>query len=180
MKPVRMKPVRMKSKLSLAFFALALSGCATETFPERPPPPPSGPSFYNSMAAPGAKIDAQGAAEMISLYRGNHGLEPLAVDPGLMEEARRQAEAMSSADKLSHELRGTLTDRLNRAGFARSKAVENVSAGYHTMAEAFSGWRDSPPHNSNMLARGMTRMGIAAVYNPRSKYHVFWALVLAN
>ncbi|PPQ27700.1 hypothetical protein CCR94_19640 [Rhodoblastus sphagnicola] len=159
---------------------LALAGCAAETFPERPEPAPSAPSFYTSMATPGARVDAQGAAEMISLYRGNHGLEPVAVDSGLMEEARRQAEAMSSADKLSHEVRGSLTDRLNRAGYAKSKAVENVSAGYHTVAEAFSGWRDSPPHNANMLASGMKRMGIAAVYNPRSKYHVFWALVMAN
>jgi len=158
---------------------LGLAGCAAETFPERPAPA-TAPSFYASMAKPGAQIDAQGAAEMISLYRGNHGLEPVSVDPGLMEEARRQAEAMAAADKLSHEVRGTLTDRLNRAGYARSKAVENVSAGYHTVAEAFSGWRDSAPHNANMLASGMKRMGIAAVYNPRSKYHVFWTLVLAN
>jgi len=160
---------------------LALAGCAAETFPENPAPtPPTSPGFYASMASPGAKIDAQGAAEMISLYRRNHGLETVAVDSGLMEEARRQAEAMAAADKLSHEVRGTLTDRLNHAGYAKSKAVENVSAGYHTVAEAFSGWRDSPPHNANMLARGMTRMGIAAVYNPRSKYHVFWTLVMAN
>jgi hypothetical protein len=34
--------------------------------------------------------------------------------------------------------------------------------------------------NANMLASGMKRMDIAAVYNPRSKYHVFWTLVLAN
>ena len=48
------------------------------------------------------------------------------------------------------------------------------------MAEAFSGWRNSAPHNANMLATGMTRMGIAAVYNPRSRYHVYWALVMAD
>jgi len=171
----------MNARYALVALAVALSGCAVETF-DKPAPaaPPAAPSFYASMATPGAKIDARGAAEMISLYRGNHGLEPLAVDPGLMEEARRQAEAMAAADELSHEVRGSLSERLNRAGFAKSKAVENVSAGYHTVAEAFSGWRDSRPHNANMLAPGMTRMGIAAVYNPRSKYHVFWTLVLAN
>jgi uncharacterized protein YkwD len=31
-----------------------------------------------------------------------------------------------------------------------------------------------------MLNRGATRMGIAAVYAPNSKYKVFWALVLAG
>ena len=58
-------------------------------------------------------------------------------------------------------------------------AVENVSAGYHTLAEAFSGWRDSPPHNANMLAKGMKRMGIASAYAPGAKYKVFWTLILA-
>jgi uncharacterized protein YkwD len=31
-----------------------------------------------------------------------------------------------------------------------------------------------------MLAPRMRRMGIAAAYNPRTRYKVFWSLVLAN
>jgi hypothetical protein len=31
-----------------------------------------------------------------------------------------------------------------------------------------------------MLLTGATRMGIAAVYAPGSKYKVFWALILAG
>jgi hypothetical protein len=30
-----------------------------------------------------------------------------------------------------------------------------------------------------MLKSGVTQMGIAAVYAPRSKYKVFWALIMA-
>ena len=56
---------------------------------------------------------------------------------------------------------------------------DSIGAGYHTLAEAFSGWRDSPPHRANMLHSGVTKMGIAAVYSANSKYKVFWALVLA-
>ena len=63
--------------------------------------------------------------------------------------------------------------------FDAKVAVENISAGYHTLAEAFSGWRDSPPHRANMLNKGVTRMGIAAIYSPKSKYKVFWTLILA-
>ena len=59
-------------------------------------------------------------------------------------------------------------------------AVENVSAGYHTLAEAFSGWRDSPPHKANMLKNGVTKLGIAASYAPNTKYKVFWTLILAS
>jgi uncharacterized protein YkwD len=57
--------------------------------------------------------------------------------------------------------------------------VENIGAGYHTLAEAFSGWRDSPSHRANMLHRTVTKMGIAAAYAPGTKYKVFWTLILA-
>ena len=63
-----------------------------------------------------------------------------------------------------HNVAGALDKRIRASGFDAARAVENVSAGYHTLAEAFSGWRDSPPHKANMLASGMTSMGIAAVY----------------
>ena len=48
------------------------------------------------------------------------------------------------------------------------------------LREAFSGWRDSPPHRANLLTPGVTRLGIAAVYAPGSKYKVFWALVMTD
>ena len=70
--------------------------------------------------------------------------------------------------------------RLASSGFDARVAVENVGAGYHTLAEAFSGWRDSPPHRANMLNGSVNRMGIAAVYAPQSKYKVFWALIMAS
>jgi uncharacterized protein YkwD len=160
--------------------ALLLASCA-----EPPPPAPSREarptsSLYQSMTAPGTRLDALAARDMISLYRGNQGLEALTLDPNLMAAAQAQADAMAKADKLSHEVRGSLTERLDRAGSQKSAAVENVSAGYDTMAEVFSGWRQSPPHNANMLAPRMRRMGIAAATNPHTRYKVFWSLMLAN
>jgi uncharacterized protein YkwD len=158
---------------------LLLAGCADTAAPP-PPPAASESSLYRSMAAPGASLDAAAARDMISLYRRNNGLGGLTLDPALMEQARAQAQTMAARDKLSHELSGSLTARLNGAGFHKSAAVENVSAGYDTMAEVFSGWRQSPPHNANLLAPGMKRMGVAAAYNPKTRYKVFWTLVMAN
>ena len=154
---------------------LALAGCA-----EAPQPLPNEPSFYRDLASYDARVDAGAAREMISLYRSNHGLGPVAVDPGLEAAAKNQVMAMARADKLSHEVRGNLSTRLDGAGFTKNAAVENVSAGYHTLAEAFSGWRQSKPHNENMLNPRMRRMGIATAYAPGSKYKVFWALVMTD
>jgi len=140
---------------------------------------PSEPSFYRSLATTGAQIDAASAASMISGYRSNNGLATVSIDPELMKLAEAQAQAMASRDKLDHNVTRAFNDRLKAQGYRARTAAENISAGYHTLAEAFSGWRDSPPHRANMLLNGATRMGIAAVYAPKSKYKVFWALILA-
>src|SRR6266404_5460345 len=120
------------------------------------------------------------AASMISGYRTNNGLTPVSIDPELMKLAEAQAQAMASHDALSHDIARSFHDRLKGGGYRAHTAAENVGAGYHTLAQAFSGWRDSPPHRANMLLKGATRMGIAAAYAPKSKYKVFWALILAE
>ncbi len=117
---------------------------------------------------------------MISQYRQNNGLGAVIVDPELMRLAESQSQAMAAKNKLDHDVRAPLAKRLAHAGYPATLAVENVSAGYHTMAEAFSGWRDSPPHRENMLKNGVTKMGIAASYAPNTKYKVFWTLILAS
>jgi uncharacterized protein YkwD len=158
-----------------AFFGLAvLAGCAGDNNP-----PAGEPSFYQSLAHSDATVDANAAQSMISGYRGNNGLGAVTVDPELMRLATEQARAMAARDKLDHDVGRPFQDRIRNATVPYGVAVENISAGYHTLAEAFSGWRDSPPHRANMLRREVTKMGIAAVYAPQSKYKVFWSLILA-
>ena len=152
---------------------LALGGCAAEA-------PIEQPTMYINMADVGAKLDPIAAASMISLYRQNNGLGAVAVDPELMKLAEQQSQVMASRNKLDHDVKAPLAQRLNASGYPTTLAVENVSAGYHTLAEAFSGWRDSPPHRENMLKKGVTKLGIAASYAPNTKYKVFWALILAS
>jgi len=150
-----------------------LLGCASEE------KTPKQPNFYASMAAPDVQLDANAAASMISGYRKNNGLGLVALDSKLMQMAESQAKAMAAKNQLEHSVGGQFGARIKRSGFDAKVAVENIGAGYHTLAEAFSGWRDSPSHRANMLHRGVTKMGIAAAYAPGTKYKVFWALILA-
>jgi len=152
---------------------LLLAGCASET-------PVETPAMYVNMAEPGARLDPVAAATMISQYRQNNLLGAVEVDTELMRLAEAQSQAMASQNRLDHDVRAPLAKRLSSVGYPAMVAVENVSAGYHTLAEAFSGWRDSPPHRANMLKGGVTKLGIAASYAPNTKYKVFWTLILAS
>jgi len=171
----RPAPAAVIRNVVLALALAGLAGCAADQAPTV-----SQPGFYRSLAEAGAVLDAQGAAAMISNYRQNNGLATVTLDPTLMKLAQDQAQAMAARNKIDHDVSGAFKGRMARSGFDAQVAAENISAGYHTIAEAFSGWRDSPHHRANMLLKGATHMGIAAVYAPGTKYRVFWALILAT
>lgn len=134
------------------------------------------PSFYLPLATANASLDTAAARDMISAYRKSRGVAPLTVDPELQRLAETEAAAMALADRPSQSQ--TVRSAIGRLGYVSPGA--NLSAGYHTMAEAFSGWRDSPPHNAVMLSPDAGRMGIATAYAPGSKYKVYWALLVAK
>jgi len=165
----------LKRLAGVLLFPLLLTACAAA-----PTSVPVEETFYANIAKGGA-LDPQAAAALISDYRRGKGLPAVTIDPALMAVAEKQAKAMAAADELSHTVGGrTFNVRLKAAGFSGLKAAENVGAGYHTLAEAFSGWRDSPSHNKNMLLSGATKLGIAAARAPKSKYSVYWAMVIAQ
>src|SRR5262249_45807614 len=145
-----MKPIRA------ALMALALPwlcACAGTSVPT------GEPSFYRNLAQSGAGLDAAVAASMISGYRANNGLPAVALDPELMRLAHAQAEVMAKRDKLDHGAGKPFVQRLKASGYDAKMAAENISAGYHTLAEAFSGWRESSPHPPNLLLPGAPHMG---------------------
>ncbi len=160
---------------ALALVVTCLAACAGD----REPPSGGDPSVFRSMAVSGAQVDAAAAAAMISDYRKNNGLGAVTLHPTLMRLAREQAFAMAARNKLDHDVGRGFNERIRASGYDAKTAVENIGAGYHTLAEAFSGWRGSPSHRANMLNRDASQIGIAAAYAPQSKYKVFWALIMA-
>lgn len=152
--------------------ALALMGVAGCAEPVRQS---QQPAFYRDLGSASARVDANEARAMISAYRLNAGLNTLVLDPELVAAAQQEASAMAAADKPAQA--EAVKARLARGGEAGAEA--NLSAGYRRLAEAFSGWRDSPQHDRVMKTPRATRMGIATAYAPSSKYQVYWALILA-
>lgn len=156
----------------VALSIAALAGCAGGSPPDQ--------AFNQNLAQADVELNVAAAQTMISGFRSSNGLAPVVVDPELMRMAREQADAMAAHDKMDHNIWRPFQDRIRDSDFKRTVAVENIAAGDHTLAEAFSSWRGSPPHRANMLNRDVTRMGIAAVYAPASKYKVFWDLILTG
>jgi uncharacterized protein YkwD len=161
----------MKNLAALSLVAFALAACQGAQRPAN-----QVPSFYVSLTNASAVVDSATARDMISAYRGNKGLGRLTLDPDLQAAAEAEADAMAAADKPSSA--EAFKARL-AAGGVTAPAV-NLSAGYHTLAEAFSGWRESPQHDRVLLDPQAIRMGIATAYAPRSKYKVYWVLVVAG
>jgi uncharacterized protein YkwD len=151
--------------------AFAVSGCIGPSAEA-----PATPTFYQRLDQ-GATLDPVAAQGMINAWRANNSLEPLAVDADLSAEAQRRAAAVAKTDRSSW---GETPDPGRSGGGGSGFRAERVSAGYRTLAEAFSGWRDSPKHNSALLAPQAKRLGIAAVDQPGSKYGVYWAFVVAG
>ncbi len=156
--------------LSLAA-SLALAGCLASE--DNTPDVESHPSVV-------VRLDPGEIQHRISVYREAHGLPPVVVDPGLMALAQSQANAMASANHLSHEIAGSLDRRLNEARHAKGYAVENVSAGYANADAALGGWERSPAHNLNLLDRKMRRLGIAAADAPGTRFKTYWALMMTD
>jgi len=163
------------------FFSLAAAGTTALTLAACMGDRLQTPPFYQDMARVDGKVDAATAAQMISQYRVNNGLSPVSPDPQLTMIAQSQAAAMAAAGSVQASLAPNqqLAARMASIGEPKTAAAENVSAGYRTFAEAFSGWRESPKHNEVLLNRDATRLGIATAYSPTAKHKVFWSLVMA-
>ena len=161
---------RRLGRIALAAIGAGLlSSCSTLPLPTEP----SGPIGI-------VAVDQGTAQALISDYRRTHGLSTVEIDPALQRVAQRQAEAMASANLLSHQVAGSMPERLERAGIPRRAAIENVSAGYASLQAALGGWKRSPHHNENLLFGPMHRMGIAAASAPGTRYKTFWSLVMTN
>ena len=117
-------------------------------------------------------------ASEISAYRRAHGLSAVRSDSRLGAVALSQARAMAATGTVSHTAGGNFSTRV--APLRKSRAAENIGAGFLTFAEMLKQWEDSRGHRENLLMAGARRVGFAAVDNPKSPYRKFWAMVITD
>ncbi len=146
--------------------SLAISACADSEAP-RPQP-----AFYVDLARSGSALDPQTSTTIINGYRTNLGLSALAWDPALAEEARSEATRLAA--------RGELSTEVLQAARPVPGRRRSVSGGYHSFADAFSGWRGSPAHDAVLRTPKGRRFGIGVVARPESRHRVYWVVLVAE
>ena len=117
-------------------------------------------------------------ASQISAYRRAHGLSAVRADSKLDAVALKQAQAMAASGTISHSAAGSFSSRV--AGLRKSRAAENIAAGFLSFAETLKHWQDSAGHRANLLMPGAKKVGVASVANARSPYRMFWAMVITD
>jgi uncharacterized protein YkwD len=117
------------------------------------------------------------AAE-ISVYRRAHGLSAVRADSRLSAVALKQAQAMAASGSISHSAAGSFSSRV--APLRKTRAAENIAAGFLSFAETLKQWKESAGHRANLLMPGAKKVGVASVANAKSPYRMFWAMVITD
>jgi uncharacterized protein YkwD len=117
-------------------------------------------------------------ASQISAYRRAHGLSAVRADSKLSAVALRQAQAMAASGTITHSAAGSFSSRV--AGLRKSRAAENIAAGFLSFAETLKQWQESAGHRANLLMPSARKVGVASVANARSPYRMFWAMVITD
>jgi uncharacterized protein YkwD len=129
--------------------------------------------------AQGALHPVQALLVQVNGARSEVGLGPLDMDVRLMRVAQVQSGALAARGRLSHDVGGSLDQRVSRLGFRYWMIAENLAAGIADPARVVDSWLHSNGHRRNLLQPGAKVAGIG--YVPRGKrYGHYWTLILAD
>lgn len=139
-----------------------------------------GPSnYYTEAGSATAETSGDIVAEsirQINAQRVERGLEPLTIEPRLMQSSQFHADYMAYKDCYAHQCpKGPdLTERMEKFHYGNRLRGENIAAGYTSAREAAIGWMNSKGHRENILNPGFNEVGAGYVYNPRDGGRVRW------
>ena len=111
--------------------------------------------------------------DLVNSYRQANGRSALPLSAELMAKAQAWSEHMATTGSLTH------SNLSSGVSGGWTYISENIAYNSSSVAAAQAALQASAPHRANMLAKGVTRLGIAASYAPNTKYKVFWTLIMA-
>lgn len=131
---------------------------------------------------PPKPLDLSLATAELNAYRAEYGLSQVTLNEKLV-----RASDIHAADLAKHGIAAhvgtdgsTHSERAQRQNYYFQMIGENVATGQKSWDQVFQAWKDSPGHNKNLLAKGVTDFGIALVYEPTTTYTTYWAMLVAT
>lgn len=114
-------------------------------------------------------------------YRAQKNLSPVTLNAKLNAASQVHAEDLAKHGNISHTGSDGSShgERVSRQDYVFSIAAENVATGQKSWERVFKAWQGSPGHNKNLLQPNVTEFGIALVYNPKTSYETYWAMLVA-
>ncbi len=136
--------------------------------------------FIISAAAPAAyayENEELAFLTLINNYRAQNGLPALSMSNALYNASEGHSADMGLRNYFSHTGSDGSSpwDRIRAAGYTYNTYLgENIAAGYVDAQSVFDAWRNSPPHNENMLSANFLAIGIGRYYVGGSTYGWYW------
>jgi len=128
--------------------------------------------------------EEQAFLTQINNYRVANGRSPLKASYMLSRASWWKSNDMATNAYFGHDdtpIGRSWSTRVRDCGYTFNTYIgENIAAGYNTAASVFSGWQNSPGHNSNMLGSSYTVIGIGRVYVSGSPYGYYWTTVFGG
>ncbi len=137
------------------------------------------------LVAPGAAglvPEEQVIISLINDYRRSNGLGELTTQANLIEAARWMSKDMGDKNYFNHnDSQGRDPfQRISDFGFNSDFEGENLAAGHESAVETLIQWKNSPAHNTELLTREYTLLGISRYQNPGSTFKFYWSLDFGN
>ncbi len=146
--------------------ATTVAETTTTRRPTTKPPTTKAPTTSTTATTAAPSSNARGyEQEVIRLTnaeRAAGGCGPLANNNKLHAAALGHSVDMAENDYFSHTSRdgSSMTDRIERQGYAWRRLAENIAAGYRSPAAVVDGWMNSSGHRANIMNCDLTEIGV--------------------
>ena len=127
-----------------------------------------------SITMQGQDAQAWGILSLVNDARASQGVPALAMNSRLVAAAQLHSDDMASGEFMSHTGSdgSRFWERMADAGYIMTSGAENVLYRWDlSTGGAFQQWRDSPPHNTNMMNGTYQEVGIAWARSASGKYY---------
>jgi Cysteine-rich secretory protein family/Secretion system C-terminal sorting domain len=137
-------------------------------------------TFQNNYGQTKAEEDEM--LQLVNNLRSENGLPALRLNQNLNKAAFDHSKDMADNNYFDHDgLNGsTFGQRARNAGYTGFAYGENIAAGSSTTTAAFTQWKNSPDHLSNILNRNINEMGIGHATKVGSRFTHYWTQVFGK